>query len=177
MAFSASSYILTGAAVDTRTRDQLSFNLLAHPQAMSLYVRFVEMGTITIASAYVLYIGNASVFLEIDSTGTFYRAQYNNGISAAVNSTLAAAPTVGQRVELLLTLTAGGIITLSQSINEGAISTAASGAARVLPSVWGATTLWVNSFSTAGVGFNAFRNIEIMGGVQTMQVMRVRAGV
>lgn len=175
MANSASSYIPTGAAVDTRTRDQLSRALLARPQAMTIYVRFVEQGTLA-AGAYVLYIGNSTVFLEISSSGSFYRTQYNNGITAAASSTLAAAPTHGQRVELLVTLTSGGVVTISQSINEGAVSTATSGAARVLPTVWGAQTIWINSFSTTGVGFNAFRNIEIMAGVQTMQAMRVRAG-
>lgn len=175
MASNPTSYIKTGAAVDSRTRDLLSRSFVARPQAMSIYVRFVEGGSL-VAGAYVLYIGSATVFLEISSSGSFYRAQYNNGISSTVASTLAAAPTHGQRVELLVTLTSAGVVTISQSINEGAVSTATSGAARVLPSAWGAATMWINSFSTTAVGFNAFRNIEIMAGVQTMQAMRVRAG-
>lgn len=175
MASVATSYIKTVAAVDSRTRDLLSFAFTARPQATSLYMRFMEGGSL-LAGAWVLYIGNTTTFIAIGSTGTFYQGNYNNGISAAVTSTLAAAPSVGQGVELLLTLTSGGIITISQSIAGGAVTSGSASAARVLPTAWGAQTLWINSFSTANVGFNAFRNIEIMAGVQTMQAMRVRAG-
>lgn len=175
MASNPSSYIPTGAAVDTRTRDLLSRTFTARPQAMSIYVRFVEGGTL-VAGAWVVYIGNTTTLLAIGSNSSFYAGNYNNGITAAVSSTLAAAPSVGQGVELLLTLTSAGVITISQSINGGTVTSGAASAARVLPVAWGAQTIWVNSFSTANVGFNAFRNIEIMAGVHTMQEMRVRAG-
>lgn len=141
MASNATSYIKTGAAVDSRTRDLLSRSFTARPQAMSIYVRFVEGGSL-VASSYVLYIGSATVFIEISSNGSFYRTQYNNGISATVSSTLAAAPTQDQSVELLVTLTSGGVVTISQSIAGGAVSSGSASTARVLPTAWGATTLW-----------------------------------
>lgn len=176
MAFAPSSYIPVGtAAVDTRAREQLSRAFSARPQALSIYMRFVEEGSL-LASAYVLYIGNSTTFLEISSNGSFYRTQYNNGISSTVSSTLAAAPSVNQVVELLVTLTAAGVLTISQSIAGGAVTSGSASTARTLPPAWGAATLWINSFSTSGVGFNAFRNIEIQAGVHTMQEMRVRAG-
>ena len=176
MATAMTSYIKTGAAVDLRTRDLISFAYLPRPQAQTWYVRFVEQGSVLVASTYVLYLGSSTVFLEISSSGSFYRAQYNNGISATVTSTLAAAPTVGQGVELLVTLTSTGVLQLSQAINGGAVSSATAAAARVLPTAWGASTLWLNSFSTAGVGINAFRHIRNVAGVKTMQEMRVWAG-
>lgn len=175
MALNPTSYIKTVAAVDTRTRDLLSFPFTARPQAMSVYVHFVEQGSLT-SSAYIMLIGSSTAYIYLASTGTVYAGGYKNTISTEVNSTLGAAPSFGQRVELLLTLTSTGVITISQSIAGAAITSGAASPARVLPTAWGATTLWVNSFSTTGVGFNAFRNIEIMAGVQTMQAMRVRAG-
>lgn len=175
MAFVNSSYIPTGAAVDTRAREQLSRSFTARPQALSIYVRLTEQGSL-LSGGYILYIGNSTTFLEISSSGTFYRTQYNNGASSTVSSTLAAAPSVGQVVELLVTLSAAGSVTISQSIAGGAVTSGSASGNRVLPVQWGALTLWINSFSTSGVGYNAFRNIEIMAGVQTMQAMRVRAG-
>lgn len=177
MALVHSSVIVTTTVVDTRTRDQLSVVLAARPQAMTFYFRFVELGSINKGTNQkIMFLGSSTTFLQIISDGTNYRAQINNGFSATVSSTLAVAPVVGDRVELLLTLTAAGVIQLSQSINEGAVSTAAAGSARYLPTAWGNTTLWINSFATSNVGLNAFRNIEIVAGVKTLQEMRIRAG-
>lgn len=177
MALVQSAVIVTGAAVVTRNRDQLSFPFTARPQAMSIYVRFVETGTLLKGTNQkLLFLGNATVFYQVISNGTFYLASYGNGISSSVTSTAGSTPSVGQRVELLATLSAAGAVTIHQSINEGAVTTASTSAARTLPVTWGAQTLWVNSLSTSNVGMNAFRNIEIAAGVRTMQQMRVLAG-
>lgn len=177
MALVHSAVIVTTTAVVTRNRDQLSFPFTARPQAMSIYIRFVEAGTLNKGTNQkVLFLGNASVFFQVISNGSFYLAQYTNGISSSVASTLAAAPSVGQRVELLATLSATGTVTIHQSLNGGAISTATTSAARTLPVAWGAQTLWINSLSTANVGMGAYTHVEIAQGVRTMQQMRVVAG-
>ena len=73
-----SSYIPTLAgAVDTRVRDSLPWTLAARPQAMSVYVRFQESGTIQIAGR-IVQVGALAADtvprLMIQSTGAFYPA-------------------------------------------------------------------------------------------------------
>lgn len=176
MALFPSSVIVTTAAIASRVRDQLSFPFNARPQAMTVYIRFRELGNLLNAnSGRVLHIGAAAGtdprFLIDGGTGGFYRVVYDNG-PTAVSSTLATAPIYGDRVELRATLSATGIVQIHQSINEGAeVSATASGSA-TMAAAWSAATLWINSVSTSNVGFLALRNLRIERGSISLQQMR-----
>lgn len=179
MSFTHSSVIVTAAATDTRTRDQLAFSFTARPQAMTTYIRFVEQGTVQKSGSVLLQIGSNGTTnprIVIDCTGSFYRCFHLNSVGASVSATLAVNPTFGQTIEIRLVLNANGSVMLGQSIAGGAETTTATSSALVLPTLWASQHLMVNSAGTAGVGFNAFRNIEIAQGVRTMQQMRVVAG-
>lgn len=178
MALFHSSVIVTGAATDSRTRDQLSFAVTFRPQALTAYLRFREQGTINIANARLIHLGNNSGTLtriQIQSTGTFYTFVHANE-SGSRQVTLAAAPVYGDMVEIRAVVNSNGSILLGQSINGAAETVTTTSGTLVFGPVWATAALWVNSISTAGVGFNAFRNIEIVAGVRTMQQMRVVAG-
>lgn len=181
MASAPTSYMPTVAAVDTRTKDQLSFAFTARPQAMTFYVRFVEGGTVTMAAnTKVIHVGASGAtnpFLAIETSGSFYRVRRTNGLGTAVTSTLAAAPSVGQLVELRAVLNADGSVQIGQSIAGAAETTGAASSALALDQAWSGQLLWVNSVGTASVGIIAVRNIETMAGARTLQEMRVRAGV
>ena len=176
-----SSYIPTLAgAVDTRVRDSLPWTLAARPQAMSIYVRFQETGAIRIGGR-LLQIGalasDTVPRLIILPTNGFYLALFETA-SVQRTSTLASAPAIGQIVELLLTLSASGVVQISQSIAGGAISAATAGAATILPPAWSGTALTFNSSGVAGDdGTAAFLNVLVVRGVQDMTAMRRIAGV
>lgn len=181
MAFAHSSVIVTGAAVDTRTRDVLSFTVPARPQPSSFYCRFVEMGTILVNDKRLWAIENAASAdprLIVYVVGGTYRAHITNSFGGAAECVMATGPSVGDRVEFLLTLSVSGVtVTMqtSQSINGGAITTSTTGSITIAQA-WATTALSLNSNGTSGVGWNAFRNFEIAQGVRTMQQMRVLAG-
>lgn len=157
------------------TNDRVYWPLLYLPQAMTVYVRFVEAGTISTLSDRVLQIGAAggtAPLLKIESSGTFYRATHDNNDGSAVTSTLAAAPTAGQRVELRLVLGATGTVLLGQSINEGTESVTSTSGVNTLGAAWTDTRLYLNSINASNVGTNKFRDVKIMPGVRTLAQCR-----
>lgn len=177
-----SSYIPTLAgSADARTADSLPFPFTALPQAMSIYVKFQERGTIYLPNGTrIVHIGtNGATGARIGitrDTSQFYVGTYNNGINASSvssgNSSIV--PTVGQMVELLLTLSSSGVITLSWSFAGAAVSSAAGSTARRLPPAWAGQSLYLNSFGTAGSGAGAIAltNLVIVSGVLDMTAMR-----
>lgn len=181
MALAPSSYIKTTTAVDTRTRDQLSFPFTARPQAMTVYVRFVEMGAILLTTIPRIIgqgindsNGAGTWLIFVESTGFYAMQHWRNGI---VGSVLTAAPSVGQKVELRGVLNGNGSVQLHQSINGGAETSATASAAKALATVWSDTNLYIGSGPQGSTPAPAaFRNVHIVAGVKTMQEMRIRAG-
>lgn len=154
-----STYIKTLAGTVIRAADQFKVTSVFQPMAASYYVRFIELGSVGTVNTKVFYLGNdagTGARIYIESSGTFYRAIYTDGTTTKT-ATLAVAPTYGQVVELLLTITSAGVITLEQSIAV-ATSTSAADTALALPSAWSGSSLWLNSLSTSNVGFMALES-------------------
>ena len=183
----ASSYVPSLGTAATRNSDVLPFPFPARPQAMTVYVWFVEMGTIVSPvsgqpTRRVIHIGksdNTSPRLGInrDDTGN-YGIFTNNGTGESDRtSVLSAAPSVGDVVELRGILNADGSIQLGQSVNGATETTSTTSAAAALPTAWSDVVLWLNSVGTTSEGFNAFRNVKIHRGVQSLTTMRRLAGV
>lgn len=182
MSFEHTSVIVTTSAVDTRTRDQLSYPITFRPQAMTIYVRFLML-TIdagTVGNRAIVQIGSNSTTnprLLVDFLAASWRIILLNGINS-VNSTVSnGGLTVGDRIELLGTVQSTGIVQIAWSRNEGAQVTGTASGALLLPQAWTNNVIFINSVATTSVGFCAYRNIEIQAGVHTMQEMRLRAGV
>ena len=166
-------------SVDSRTADSLVWPFTAKPQAMSLYIKMQERGTIHTASGFVVWIGTTAVtapFLCIQAASGFYRGVYDTDFVTARTSTLAAAPVIGQMVELLLTLTAAGVVQLQQSIAGAAVTAAAAATAATLPPAWSAQRLSLGGVSTVSSGALAVLNLTVERGVQDMATMRRLAG-
>lgn len=124
------------------------------PRLLTAYLEFVENGTLAIASAALLYFGNAGntgARLWTDSTGSFYRVRHHNG-TTEVTSTLAAAPTSGQRVVLRAVLFADGSVQLHQSINGAAETSAAASGANTLAAAWSDTRLYLGTTGDTNPG-------------------------
>ena len=170
----ASSHIPTVSAAVTRAAERLTWSFLPVPQEMTIYVKFIEAGTIE-SVARILEIGNSvNPKLIVQSTGSsFYSVFYRLDASTSTTSELVATPALGDTVELLVTLSAAGAVQISQSINGAGATTATAGSAITLAAAWGATTLAINdSGGGAGIGFNKFHAIKIAPGTKTLQQMR-----
>lgn len=153
--------------------DLCSWAYYGTPQAMTVYLAFVENGAKAIANAGLLHIGlanNTGARLQIVSTGSVYLARHHNGTTEST-SQLAAAPNTNDKVEHLLQVDSSGKVTLAQRINLGSWSTAAQGSAATLQSAWGAPLLYLGSRGSADPGNTKFKCRRIAFGVRTAAEM------
>lgn len=172
---SASSYIATSSAADTRQAGA-GYGAYTHaPQAMTVYVKMQEAGGLPLTSGCVFHIGDANVTtdprLVIDSTGSFFRLTHDNGTTART-ATLAAAPARDQLVELRAVLNADGSILLGQSLDEGAESVTATSSTAPLGSAWANTRLYIGSGGSSNQGLNPIIELCVVAGVRTIVEMR-----
>ena len=180
MAKAPTSYIQTTGATRTRTVDGLYFPLLGRPQAMTVYVRFIEQGSTLFASgaSSLWHIGNAAnnnALLQVYQSGGFYRVGYSNEVSSSAGATLAVAPAIGDTVEILVTLSLAGVAIISQSINGGT-ATSATATALVLPPAWSDQRFYLNTAGNQSPGIAVFRDVFIVRGIHSLATMRTRAG-
>lgn len=174
MAKVATSYIKCNGTARTRTTDALSWPITFRPQALSVYVRFIERGGVHQYNDGSIVIvggaGNTSFHIGANTATSYrYRATYLNAAATSTYALLAAGPTEGQLVELLATLSATGSVSLSQSIAGATATTAGPSSALALPTAWLANTVLVRNCI-------ALRNLVIVRGVQSLATMRRFAG-
>lgn len=178
----ASSYIATAGGTATRNGDALIFPFDGRVQALTLYVRLVESGGAarTAGDALVRIGGNEAAgdaFFSLDTGGTNYRVLYDNG-NLQREASVATAPTIGDGVELLAQLSDEGHVTLEQSIDGAASTSASQTLDTARPQKWSTAELAItsrNGSSRHSVG--RIRNIVATRGVQSMATMRRLAGV
>jgi hypothetical protein len=156
----ATSEIATTTASAARAADSFYWDYTPVPQAMMVYSRFVEAGSVS-ASGRLWEIGAAgglSPRLVCYASGGFYTA-YHETSAGSVSASLAAAPSAGNTVELVFVLNADGSVEIVQSINSAAI-TGASSAVLALASAFSDTRLWLNSVGSSFVGSNKFAEVK-----------------
>lgn len=175
-----SSHIPTASGTDTRAADTLYMPFTARPQAMTAYCRFVDQGAWDIANQAVLWVNGASsnaAFLDVNGGGAGYRVTHHNG-TVAVSSNLAAAPSFGDVVELVVELRTDGSVRLHQSINGASITSAPATAANALSHQWGGQRIYFNSTGdTSNFSAVKHRDILVVRGIQSFAAMRRLAGV
>lgn len=170
-------YIATTTVTVTRNADLLSLPFNALPQAMSVYVRFVELGNI-------YETGTNNRVLEIEGTSTnprfliawntaHYGVQWFNAAGSTVSAAAATNPVIGDVVELLAVLQSDGSVYLTQAINGGAATTTATSSTLALGPSWGTTPkLYVGSENGSATGTMGFLNGAMLRGVQSLGTMR-----
>lgn len=141
-------------------------------QAMAGGHVFIEQGGIAVTNGALFAIANDAVtgqYVCLDSTGTFYRLRYYNG-TATATATLAVAPTNGQRVRVWWQLAASGALTLSQSINEAAATTASAGAPSggLVAALPAGAKVCINSKGTATMGAAAHQVHKLVAGTPSV---------
>lgn len=155
------------------TADALSFTFAALPQAMTIYAQLVERGTAAAADARLWEIGNGSDprLLVYAPSGAYALL---HGVGAATrSSTAAAAPTVGQVVELRAVVLSTGAVYLGQSIAGAAEVVAATSTALAFGAAWSGATLTVNADGAgANKGVTELRRLLILPGEQTLVTCR-----
>lgn len=143
------------------------------PRPMSLYVKFIERCGFALTGT-VVFIGSAAsgdARLFIQSNGSVYRGIHDNGTASI--STLAAAPSYGDTVELLLTVGVDGTPILYQSINGATATTGTGQTAQPFAGAWSDTRLYLGTEGGTGNGMmNRLLDVKVMEGVQDMATMR-----
>lgn len=154
------------------TSDRVVFPLGWGPQMFSGWLRFVETGARTVAnSTLVSLAGNdptTGVRFYLDTSGIYYRLTYHNGTASVTATLTSGAPTAGQVVDLRWQWAANGALSLWQSINGGAETTATS-SALALPAAWasGAALRLNRRGLTANPGKMSFRSLVLAPGALT----------
>lgn len=165
------AYIMTAAATASRGAEQAFTNFTILPQGMTIYLRFVELGTL-IGSGRVLHIGDAASdaqSIKIHSNGTDYRIVHTNGSSVTSN---AGSPSLEDTVELRAVLFGTGAVQLHANINDAGESSGSKSAALALPSAWGAEQVFLNARETLEPGCAIYSAAKIAYGVQSLDYMR-----
>lgn len=166
------SYRKTTTVAVSRSADNLVFPFTFVPQEMTIYLKFVERGTILVPSGKLLQIGaaadTAARLLVYRNTRYTMLHETDGGPST---SEAVATPAYGDTVELRCRLRAEGI-SLSQTINEGAEADAAGGATNALDSAWSDTKLWLGSLNASNGGAVALQLVKIAAGSKTLAEMR-----
>ncbi len=172
----ASSYIKTTTVAVTRNAETCSFPFVAPPQEMTVYLRFVESGTVLLATdtTRVFQIGTtafADPRFFVDVNGNKYRVAHDNSSIIAI-VTLAAAPSINDSVEIRAVLAANGGVVAGQSIAGAGETTATDTTPAALGDTWAGAFLYINSSGSTNRGFSRFKSIKIARGTKTLAEMR-----
>lgn len=157
----------------TRGADSYSLPYTAPPSETSVYVKFVEGGTLLASGAVVNLsaLVNANPQFLLWAQGGFYQSRHHNG-TTSVASTLAVAPAFGDTVELLARLFGDGSVDVTQSINGAASTSATQSAALALPAAWSGQLAILNAAGGGSVGFIALQSLKIVAGARSLSEMR-----
>lgn len=126
------------------TNDRLPFATAVRPMAMHGLLELIETGARTTANATLFALRNDAATgagLWLDTSGTYYRVSWTDGTTTRTATLTVGQPVSGDRVRFVWELSATGVLTLRQSINGGA-ETTASAAALALPAAWATGAAW-----------------------------------
>jgi hypothetical protein len=102
------------------------------PQELCGELLFVDRGARTTTNATLFAIAGddptSGVRIHLDTSGSYYRFTYHNGSTSVIATLTSGQPTAGQLVRMRWGWASNGVVSLRQSINGGAETTATSGA-------------------------------------------------
>lgn len=150
-------------------QDEFCFPWWPAPQAMTIYAYYEERGV----SGGIAYIGNAGdtgarLYLH-NNAGALTAFHHNE--STAVQSALSELVDFYDQVEVLLTLSAAGVVQVSRRVNNGAITASAASGALALASAWGDRRIYINSLGSGNNGERGYRAVKVALGTYTMDDM------
>ena len=168
----ASSYVPTGGATATRSRDDFEAPYPHPPQAATYYTKFIESGTAAVRFG-LLSIGNAGrdvPRLEIFQDGNY--GVFHTTASGAVSSSAIAPVADGDLIEFVGRLFEDGSVVATISVNGASeISGSRSGGLDFEPA-WADQILWMNALGAGFRGFADFIALKGHRGVRSLDFMR-----
>ena len=183
MAKVATSYMRTNGATVTRAVDVLVWsNVTGRPSALTGYIRFIEIGANSEAVARnVWQISDTSRTRPMVNLRTNTNGQYLAELGGAVSTTTATAAavaTLGQVVEIRVTITVSGMngtVTIGQSLDGGA-EVAVTSTAVVMGVAWSQACIRLGGTGNVAATLAAVRDLFFYRGVHSMATMRRLAG-
>ncbi len=168
-----SSYIQTAGATATRTADTIYSDFLWVPQGLTVYLKFIESGSIDVDGGAILNIGagngNAPYLRVLQQNTPGYRGLHNNNSTSEQSLYSAVVPSIDDTVELRVTLTSAGLVNLFQSINSGAEAAGNTPSANELASAWSDTRVYLNGHDPS---FGKYKALKIHRGIRSLVFMR-----
>jgi len=173
-----SSYMAATSSVNPRSADIASWPVGIAEQALTIYVKGIDVGTQLAAGAY----GYASLgkwatnpaLLIAPNNATNLRSYFNNGSATVNDGSLISGTSYGSGIELLMTLSASGVVQGAISVNGAGQVTAAASAAQTLGGAWGAGSFYLGGADgiAANVGFLIAQIARIAVGAQSLSYMQ-----
>ncbi len=159
----------------TRVVEKIEWPFITSPQAMTAYIRFIELGTVKAAAGGVLFSigGNtgARFYVERGATADSYRIKFHNGTSE-INVNLATTHSIGDSIEIRITLKPDGKINIHFSIAGATEVNGTESSALILPTAWNTGKMYLNWDGSSNFGYNGFQSVKVSRGIQTMAFMR-----
>lgn len=170
------SEIITDTVAATRGADLYSLPFTIPPTELTVYVKFVELGTIAPANGKRLFqissaAGAVPLFMCYAPPGGFYRTYHDNG-TTNVSSTVAVTPVRGDVVEIVSRLFGDGSVDTTQSINGAASTSSTQSSGNALATAWSGLLMWINSGGNNDIGFSAIQSFKVIAGARSMAEMR-----
>lgn len=158
-----SSPIASGSGAVARAAEFARVSLPFGPQAMWIYHRFVELGTIAIngARAWQLGVSGQAGLLMFRSAAGSYAFRHVNAVTQT-EVAFAASPAIGDVVEHLAVLNPDGRPDIYQSVNGGALASVVGGGSAIgFASAWSSSDLWIGTAPSADTGFAAHERLVV----------------
>jgi hypothetical protein len=176
MAGFASSYIVTTNAAVARGADVYTLPFPYLPQEMSVYAKFVELGTGLLSLARLFGIEGGTGFFIVYGTITGYVVSHFNGVAAAGDRNGALASVLGNVTEFDAHLFSDGSTDITEAVNSVAAATSSQSSGVGLAASWGGASLGLGS-SPGGTnhGFAAIQSFKIVARARTLSDMRTIA--
>ena len=140
---------------------------------MWIYTKHVERGSVNVANAMLWNVGRSNPQLRMLAPSGLYQISHSQD-AASVTATLAVAPTFGQTVELLAGLSSTGAVTIRQSLDGAADTSAGPSGALALVAAWAEQTIGINGDPGNFVGFNAFTRVLVGAGTAVTTIAQAR---
>lgn len=171
-----SSYIPTAASAVTRAADSLFFPANYAEQALTMYVKYVELGTqVGNTGNAIMSLGDVVTkpFLAFyDSSATQLIGTFNNGSASKNSGLLTTGAAYGDTVEGRVAFPADATFTINSSLNGAAEVSSTAATTQALGSGWGGSKLWVGDYDGSHQGFLAIQSVKVIAGSQTMATCR-----
>lgn len=173
-ASSAIGTLTDNTTTETRAAETLTFPVLVSPQALTLYLDVINLGTqqATLGWFEIGTFGTDPSLVGYANTSSNSAFINTNAAHASVISGGLAGPANGQHAEFRFLLSATGTAQTGLSLAGAAESLDSASAALALGSAWTAATIQLNKYTGVAAGFAAFRACRIAQGTQTLAYMR-----